>query len=90
MDPLGNATHTALSFPLIGEDVLVTGAGGPIGCMAIAICKFVGARNVVGSEVSEYRRELARKMGASLVIDPMKEDLHDAMEKRWAWLPDLI
>jgi len=80
MDPLGNATHTALSFPLIGEDVLVTGAGGPIGCMAIAICKFVGARSVVGSEVSEYRRELARKMGASLVIDPLKEDLHDAMK----------
>jgi len=80
MDPLGNATHTALSFPLIGEDVLVTGAGGPIGCMAIAICRFVGARNVVGSEVSEYRRELARKMGASLVIDPMKEDLASAMK----------
>ena len=81
MDPLGNATHTALSFPLIGEDVLVTGAGGPIGCMAIAICRFVGARNVVGSEVSPYRRELARKMGASLVIDPMKEDIAAAMKQ---------
>ena len=81
MDPLGNATHTALSFPLFGEDVLVTGAGGPIGCMAIAICRFVGARNVVGSEVSEYRRELARKMGASLVIDPMKDDLTAAMKE---------
>jgi threonine 3-dehydrogenase len=81
MDPLGNATHTALSFPLIGEDVLVTGAGGPIGCMAIAICRFVGARNVVGSEVSNYRRELARKMGATLVIDPMKEDISAAMKQ---------
>jgi len=81
MDPLGNATHTALSFPLIGEDVLVTGAGGPIGCMAIAICKFVGARNVVGSEVSPYRRELARKMGATLVVDPMKDDIASAMKQ---------
>ena len=81
MDPFGNATHTALSFPLIGEDVLVTGAGGPIGCMAIAICKFVGARNVVGSEVSPYRRELARKMGATLVVDPMKDDIASAMKQ---------
>ena len=81
MDPLGNATHTALSFPLIGEDVLVTGAGGPIGCMAIAISRFVGARNVVGSEVSPYRRELARKMGATLVIDPFTDDIQSAMKQ---------
>ena len=81
MDPLGNATHTALSFPLIGEDVLITGAGGPIGCMAIAICKFVGARNVVGSELSPYRRELARKMGATLVVDPLKDDIASAMKQ---------
>lgn len=81
MDPLGNATHTALSFPLIGEDVLITGAGGPIGCMAIAVCKFVGARNVIGSEMVPYRRELARKMGATLVIDPVTEGLSEAMKK---------
>ncbi|MDP4206659.1 MAG: L-threonine 3-dehydrogenase [Bacteroidota bacterium] len=81
MDPFGNATHTALSFPLIGEDVIVTGAGGPIGCMAIAICKFVGARNVVGSETSPYRRELAKKMGADEVIDPLQEDISDAMNR---------
>ena len=80
MDPLGNATHTALSFPLIGEDVLITGAGGPIGCMAIAICKFVGARNVVGSELSPYRRTLARKMGATLVVDPLKDDIESGMK----------
>ncbi len=81
MDPLGNATHTALSFPLIGEDVLITGAGGPIGCMAIAICKFVGARNVIGSEMVPYRRELARKMGATFVIDPATESLSEAIKK---------
>jgi len=81
MDPLGNATHTALSFPLIGEDVLITGAGGPIGCMAIAICRFVGARNVVGSEISKYRRKIARKMGATKVIDPLNDDIGSAMER---------
>ncbi|GET25266.1 L-threonine 3-dehydrogenase [Prolixibacter sp. NT017] len=79
MDPLGNATHTALSFPLIGEDVLVTGAGGPIGCMAIAVSKFVGARNVIGTELSPYRRELAMKMGATEIIDPRTESLEKAM-----------
>jgi len=81
MDPFGNAAHTALSFPLIGEDVLITGAGGPIGCMAIAICKFVGARNVVGSELSPYRRELARKMGATIVIDPLNDNIESAMKQ---------
>lgn len=81
MDPFGNATHTALSFPLIGEDVIITGAGGPIGSMAIAICKFVGARNVVGTETNPYRRELAMKMGADVVIDPRKEDISDAMHQ---------
>ena len=80
LDPMGNATHTALSFPLLGEDVLITGIGGPIGCMAAAICKFAGARNIVGTDISPYRRELALKMGATLVIDPTKENLRDKME----------
>ena len=80
LDPFGNATHTALSFPLLGEDVLITGIGGPIGSMAAAICKFAGARNVVGTEVSPYRRELAYSMGATLVIDPTRENLHEQMQ----------
>jgi threonine 3-dehydrogenase len=79
MDPLGNATHTALSFPLLGEDVLITGIGGPIGAMAAAICKFAGARNVVGTDLSSYRRELARKLGATLVIDPAVDNLKEKM-----------
>lgn len=74
MDPFGNATHTALSFPLIGEDVLITGAG-LIGSMAIAIAKFAGARHVVATETSSYRADLARKMGATRVVNPLKEDL---------------
>jgi len=81
MDPLGNATHTALSFPLIGEDVLITGIGGPIGAMAASICKFAGARNIVGTELSKYRRQLARKMGATSVIDHTKESIKEAMGK---------
>jgi len=79
MDPLGNATHTALSFPMLGEDVLITGVGGPIGAMAVAICKFAGARNVIGTDLSKYRRDLARKMGATRVIDPTKESIKEAM-----------
>jgi len=79
MDPLGNATHTALSFPLLGEDVLITGIGGPIGAMATAVCRFAGARNIVGTDLSPYRRKLARQMGATLVIDPTKENVRDAM-----------
>ncbi len=81
MDPLGNATHTALSFPLLGEDVLITGIGGPIGAMAAAICKFSGARNIIGTDLSKYRRDLTRKMGATRVIDPTKESIKDAMAK---------
>lgn len=69
LDPLGNATHTVLSFDLVGEDVLITGAG-PIGCMAVAICKHVGCRRVVITDINPYRLELARKMGADLAIDP--------------------
>ncbi len=81
MDPMGNATHTALSFPLLGEDVLITGIGGPIGAMATAVCRFAGARYIAGTDLSEYRRELARKMGATLVIDPQVEGINDAMDQ---------
>ncbi|MGI8645750.1 MAG: L-threonine 3-dehydrogenase [Nocardioides sp.] len=77
-DPLGNATHTALSFPLAGEDVLVTGAG-PIGVMATAIARHVGARFVVVSDLSPFRLELARKAGADLVLDPTRTSLREAM-----------
>ena len=79
MDPLGNATHTALSFPLLGEDVLVTGAGGPIGSMAIAIARFAGANNIVGTETSPYRIAMAKKMGADAIVNPMEEKLTDRM-----------
>lgn len=71
MDPFGNATHTALSFPLIGEDVLITGAG-LIGSMAVAICRFAGARHIVVSDLSDYRLDIAKKMGATLCINPLK------------------
>lgn len=71
MDPFGNATHTALSFPLIGEDVLITGAG-LIGNMATAICRFAGARYIVVSDMSEYRLEIARKMGATITVNLSK------------------
>ena len=68
MDPFGNATHTALSFPVLGEDVLITGAG-LIGTMATAICKFAGARHIVVTDLSEYRLEIARKMGATHTVN---------------------
>ncbi|MBP1637795.1 MAG: L-threonine 3-dehydrogenase [Bacteroidetes bacterium] len=71
MDPFGNATHTALSFPVLGEDVLITGAG-LIGTMATAICKFAGARNIVVTDLSEYRLEIAEKMGATLTVNGKK------------------
>ncbi len=79
-DPLGNAVHTALSFDLVGEDVLITGAG-PIGCMAIPICKRAGARHVVITDVNAYRLDLARKMGADLALDVRTEKVADAMQK---------
>lgn len=75
-DPFGNATHTALSFEMTGEDVLITGAG-PIGVMAVAICKFVGARNIVITDINEYRLELARKLGAIKAINISKENIKD-------------
>ncbi len=81
MDPFGNATHTALSFPLLGEDVLITGAG-LIGTMATAICRFAGARNVVVTDLSEYRLDIAKKMGATLCINPTKgQSVADAMNE---------
>jgi threonine 3-dehydrogenase len=73
-DPFGNAVHTALAFPVLGEDVLVTGAG-PIGCMAVAVVRHAGARHVVVSDPNPYRRELALKMGATAAIDPTAEDM---------------
>ena len=80
LDPFGNAVHTALSFDLVGEDVLITG-GGPIGCMAAAVARFVGARQVVVTDINPYRRTLARAMGASLALDPSAPgfDLRDVM-----------
>lgn len=77
-DPLGNAAHTALSFDLLGEDVLITGAG-PIGMMAAAIAKHAGARHIVVTDVNDYRLDLAKKLGATRVMNPMKEKLRDVM-----------
>ncbi len=75
-DPFGNATHTALSFDLVAEDVLITGAG-PIGCMAAAICRHAGARHVVISDVNEYRLALAKTMGATRTVNVAQEKLQD-------------
>ena len=75
-DPLGNAVHTALSWDLVAEDVLITGAG-PIGCMAAAVCKFAGARHVVVTDVNPYRLALAAKLGATRTVDVSKETLKD-------------
>ena len=79
-DPFGNAVHTALSFDLVGEDVLVSGAG-PIGIMAAAICKHVGARHVVITDVNEYRLDLAKKMGVTRAVNVSKENLIDVMKE---------
>jgi threonine 3-dehydrogenase len=78
-DPFGNAVHTALSTEVLGEDILITGAG-PIGCMAAAVVRHAGARFVVVSEPNPYRRALAERMGATLVIDPTERDLHDVQK----------
>lgn len=80
LDPLGNAVHTALSFDLVGEDVLITGAG-PIGIMAAAICKKVGARYVVITDVNPYRLELAKKIGDITTVNPENDSLDDTMKK---------
>ncbi len=78
LDPFGNAVHTALSFDLVGEDVLITGAG-PIGVMASAVARHVGARFVVVTDVNEYRLGLARKMGATRAVNVRGESLSDVM-----------
>ncbi|WP_432468967.1 L-threonine 3-dehydrogenase [Agarivorans sp. Z349TD_8] len=79
-DPFGNAVHSALSFDLVGEDVLITGAG-PIGVMAAAICRHVGARHVVVTDVNDYRLDLAKKMGATRVVNVAKQALSDTMSE---------
>ena len=79
-DPLGNATHTALSFDVLGEDVLITGAG-PIGCMAASIAKHAGARHVVVTDVNPFRLDLAQKAGATLTLDVSKERIEDAQKQ---------
>jgi threonine 3-dehydrogenase len=79
-DPFGNAVHTALSFPVLGEDVLITGAG-PIGVMAAAVVKHAGARFVVVTDVNEYRLDLAKKMGATRVVDVRREKLPDVQKE---------
>ncbi|MDH6140001.1 threonine 3-dehydrogenase [Kitasatospora sp. GP30] len=79
-DPFGNAVHTALSFPLVGEDVLVTGAG-PIGIMAAAVAKHAGARHVMITDVSPYRLDLARKVGVSLALDVSQHTIEEGQQK---------
>jgi len=78
-DPLGNAAHTALTFDLVGEDVLITGAG-PIGIAAVAMAKHAGARHVVITDVNDYRLGLAEKMGATAVVNVQNEDIHAVMK----------
>lgn len=78
LDPLGNAAHTALSFDLVGEDILITGAG-PIGIMAVAIARHVGARHVVITDVNDYRLELAARMGATAAINVTRTSIADTM-----------
>jgi threonine 3-dehydrogenase len=80
LDPLGNATHTALSFDLVGEDVLITGAG-PIGVMAVAIARYAGARHVVVTDINDYRLDLARKMGATRTLNVSNEAIDDTMQE---------
>src|SRR5205809_1252580 len=79
-DPFGNAVHSALTFPVLGEDVLVTGAG-PIGCMAVAVVRHAGAREVVVSDPNHYRLDLARRMGATLAVDVRSQSLREAQRQ---------
>ncbi len=78
-DAFGNATHTALMYDVVGEDVLITGAG-PIGIMAAAICRHNGARHVIITDINDYRLELAKKLGATATVNVLKEDLQQVME----------
>lgn len=80
LDPFGNATHTTLSFDLVGEDVLITGAG-PVGIMAVAVARHVGARYIVITDINPYRLALAKQMGATLAIDPREVTLTEAMQQ---------
>ena len=81
-DPLGNAVHTALSGPVEGRDILITGMG-PIGLFALGVCKASGAKSVAVTEVSPFRLELAEKMGADLIIDPSKDNAEEALCRRY-------
>ena len=80
LDPLGNAVHTALSFELIGEDVLITGAG-PIGIMAAALCRHVGARHIVVTDVNDYRLELCNRVCDAVTVNVSRQNLRDVMAK---------
>ncbi len=80
LDPLGNAVHTALAFDMVGEDVLITGAG-PIGIMAVAIARFAGARHVVITDINDYRLDLAKKMGATLALNVTEQSIDAAMKQ---------
>ncbi len=80
LDPFGNATHTALSFDLVGEDVLITGAG-PVGLMAVAVAKHAGARFIVITDVNPYRLSLAEKMGATLAVNSKEKNLDEVMKE---------
>jgi len=80
LDPLGNATHAALSFDLVGEDVLITGAG-PIGIMAVAIARYAGARHIVITDINDYRLELARKLGATVALNVTDGALDNTMKE---------
>jgi threonine 3-dehydrogenase len=79
-DPFGNAVHTALSFPVLGEDVLITGAG-PIGIMAVAICQYAGARSIVITDVNHYRLKLAKTMGATRCVNVLEEKIEDVQSE---------
>jgi threonine 3-dehydrogenase len=80
LDPFGNAVHTALAFNMVGEDVLITGAG-PIGIMAVSVARFIGARNVVITDVNDYRLSLAARMGATRTVNVLRENLDDVMHE---------
>jgi threonine 3-dehydrogenase len=80
LDPLGNAVHTALSYDLVGEDVLITGAG-PIGIMAAAVCRHVGARHVVVTDVNDYRLQLCNQVADAVTVNVATEDLKSVMER---------
>ena len=79
-DPFGNAVHTTLSYDLVGEDVLITGAG-PIGCIAIAVAKHAGARHIVITDINPYRLDLAKKMGPTMAVDVGSERIEDVVKK---------